>query len=271
MIRVRRIILYLSLIAADFLILTVILALNPAIAELLNSNSFLMLLVSELIFIFPALPLYMLITNQNLQCILPLKPLGWKNAAYILLMTFLLEPVTWLLSALTSLIYPNAAMEISAMFTRENLLAALIAIAVIPSLVEEICFRGALLNASKGMGIMGAAVINGILFGLIHLNPQQIPYAMFLGIIFSLYVIYTHSIFSSILAHFFVNAPNVLLALYIQDNTDTVSTAEDLTTSLIILAIFALVFFIGFLGVYKRFRLYNLYRNPIRVEYSHRA
>jgi len=264
--RIRRILLYLSLILADFLALTIILILNPALAEQLESSSFLLLFVSELIFIFPALPLYMLITKQSLKDILPLKPLGWKNVSYILVMTVLLEPVTWLLSAITSLLYPNAAMEISAMFSRENLLMALIAIALIPAFVEEICFRGALINASKGMSIMSAAIINGVLFGLIHMNPQQIPYAIFLGIIFSLYVIYTKSVFSSILAHFFINATNVFLALGFQDGTETVSSAEDVRASVIPFAVAAVIFFICFLRVYKQFRLYNLFRNPINNE-----
>ena len=261
--RFQRIFLFMGLMLADFMALAVFLSLNPGIAAFLSLNSFLLLSITEIIFIFPALPLYLLITRQKLRDVLPLKPLGWKNVAYLTFMSFLLEPATSLLSALTSLFYDNAAMEITSMFTIENLPAALLALAVLPSLVEEICFRGAVLNASKGMSVMNAVIINGLLFGLIHMNPQQIPYAFFLGVIFSLYVIHTQSIYSSILAHFLVNAPNVLIALLLPDNVEPALSVEEALPSLGLLAVIAVLFFIGFLSVYRRFRLYNLYRNPI--------
>jgi membrane protease YdiL (CAAX protease family) len=254
-----------ALIFADFILYSVLLGILtsvPGFDELINENIFATLIVSELIFIFPALPLYMLITRQKFSDILPLNPMGWKNAAYILLMTFLLGPVTALLSALTSLFYPNAAEQITSMFTLENLPAAVFAAAVLPALAEEICFRGAALNASKGMSVITAAVINGILFGLMHMNPQQIPYATFLGIVFSLYVIHTRSIFSSMLAHFLVNAPNVVLALTLADNAGTAEATEVTLSAISTLAVSAAVFFLMFLNVYKRFRSYNLCRNP---------
>ena len=259
-----RIFLFMGLMLTDIIAFTIFLNLNTDIATFLSSNPFLLVAISELVFIFPALPLYLLITKQNLKDVLPLKPIGWKNVAYIALMSFLLEPITSLLSALTSIFYPNAAMEIAAMFTLDNLPAALIALAVLPSLVEEICFRGAILNASKGMSVMHAVIINGVLFGLIHMNLQQIPYALFLGVIFSLYVIYTKSIYSSILAHFLVNAPNVLLALTLSADLEPALSVDELLPSLGVLAISAVLFFICFLSVFKRFRLYNLYRNPIQ-------
>ena len=262
MIRFLKILLFMSLILADITAFSLILRHNPGIVEYLYANNLLLLSASSLILIFPALPLYMLITRQNLLSILPLKPIGWKNAFYILLMTYLLSPAAWLLSALTSLFYPNAALGITEMFTLENLPAAIATIAVLPSIIEEIIFRGVVLSDSKGFGITLAVVINGILFGLIHMNPQQIPYALFLGLIFTLFVIHTNSIYSSILAHFLVNATNLLMALMQPDNMEqaTLST-EGLLPSLSILTVIALIFFWGFLSVYKRFWLHNFVRN----------
>jgi membrane protease YdiL (CAAX protease family) len=248
---------------ADLILYSVLLRILTAIpgfSEFLDSNIFASMILSELIFIFPALPLYMSVTRQKFAGVLPLNPPGWKNAAYIILMTFLLGPATSLLSALTSLFYPNAAERITSMFTPGNLPAAILIVAVLPALVEEICFRGAVLNASKGMSVTSAALINGILFGFIHMNPQQIPYAMFLGVVFSLYVIHTRSIFSSMLAHFLVNASNVILALTLSGNAETAGAAEGLPEAILTLAVGSIVFFLMFLGVYRRFRLYNMRR-----------
>ena len=252
-----KILLFMFLIYADIGIITIFLSLSPAVVETLNTNKLLSLVISQVLLIFPSLPLYMLITKQNHNDILPLKPLGWKNAAFILLMTILLNPAISLISGITSLFYPNAAISITDTLTMENLPAAFIIIAILPILTEEICFRGVVLSAAKEWKVIYAAIISGTLFGLIHMNLQQIPYALFMGIIFSLYVIHTRSIYSSMLAHFLVNAPNVLLALTISDKPDISGITEEVILSLIILAVFAVIFFLLFLIVYKRFKLYN--------------
>jgi len=205
----------------------------------------------ELMYIIPVLPLYMLVTGKKLADVVPMKPLGWKNAGYILLMSVLIEPAAALLSALTSLFYPNAAVEITSAVTFGNLPAALVGIALAPAVAEEICFRGVVLSASRGLGVKRAAAVNGVLFGLIHANPQQIPYAIFMGVILSLYVIYTHSIFSSMLAHFSINASTLALRFLLPGN---------MPISLGMLFTAALLFFICFLGVFRQFRLYNLRR-----------
>jgi len=233
---------------AGNLILTAFRILNPTFGSMLKSNIFLLLIIAEILYIFPALPLYVLITKQKLKDIVPLKPLGWKNSGYILLMSVLIDPAALMLSALTSLFYPNAALEITSAVTFNNFPFALIGIALAPAIAEEICFRGVVLSASRGMSVRHAAALNGILFGLIHVSPQQIPYAIFLGVILSLYVIYTHSIFSSMMAHFMVNAATLALSL---------SPLRVMPISLGMLFVVASVFFACFLVVFKRFRLYN--------------
>jgi len=53
--------------------------------------------------------------------------------------------------------------------------------------------------------------MNGLFFGIIHLNPQQFSYAFVLGVIFAYMVYYTRSIWAGILPHFIFNASQGLL------------------------------------------------------------
>lgn len=122
--------------------------------------------------------------------------------------------------------------------------------------------RGAVLSASRGMNFKLAAAVNGIIFGLIHINPQQMPYAMLLGVIFSLYVIYTHSIFSSILAHFLINASTVVFAFFRPGGPGGMPSADEPLRAIGGLTIVAAIFFAGFCMVFKQFRLYN--KNKLR-------
>ena len=72
-------------------------------------------------------------------------------------------------------------------------------------ILEEIVFRGVIMNNLKKYGIRVAIIINSFLFGLSHYNIEMIVPAFLTGIIFSC-VAYKYSIKYSILIHFFINA-----------------------------------------------------------------
>ena len=72
-------------------------------------------------------------------------------------------------------------------------------------ILEEIVFRGVIMNNLRKYGIRVAIIINSLLFGLSHYNIEMIVPAFLTGIIFSC-VAYKYSIKYSILIHFFINA-----------------------------------------------------------------
>ena len=78
----------------------------------------------------------------------------------------------------------------------------LLIIAVLPACVEEFVFRGLIYHSYRKNGILGAAVLSGLVFGLMHLNINQLSYAAVMGIIFALLVEATGSMYSSMLAHY---------------------------------------------------------------------
>ena len=71
-------------------------------------------------------------------------------------------------------------------------------------ILEEIVFRGVIMNNLRKYGIRVAIIINSLLFGLSHYNIEMIIPAFLTGIIFS-YVACKYSIKYSILIHFFIN------------------------------------------------------------------
>ena len=77
------------------------------------------------------------------------------------------------------------------------------AICVAPVL-EEIIFRGVIMNNLKKYGIKTAIISNSILFGLSHYNIDMIIPAFFICIVLS-YVAYRYSIKYSILMHILIN------------------------------------------------------------------
>ena len=87
----------------------------------------------------------------------------------------------------------------------EPLYTDIIMTVFVAPVLEEIVFRGVIMNNLKKYGIKTAIIINSIFFALSHYNTDMIIPAFFTGIIFS-YVAYKYSIKYSILIHFFINA-----------------------------------------------------------------
>ena len=71
------------------------------------------------------------------------------------------------------------------------LLYDLAVLAIVPAVMEELLFRGIVLNTIRPVGDISAVVISALLFGLLHGNFAQAPYACLMGLILG--GIYTHS------------------------------------------------------------------------------
>lgn len=88
-------------------------------------------------------------------------------------------------------------------------------VAVVPSICEEILFRGYVLrNFEKSMATGAAIVLSGLLFGLYHIRlTQLIPLAV-LGMLLAWMTIRTGSIWPAVMAHFANNGSAVSLATF---------------------------------------------------------
>ena len=71
---------------------------------------------------------------------------------------------------------------------------------IIAPIIEEMIFRGVIMNDLKEYGYKTAIIINSVLFGLAHTEIEKVIITIFLGIIFS-YVPYRYSLRYSILLH----------------------------------------------------------------------
>ncbi len=81
-----------------------------------------------------------------------------------------------------------------------------LAIAVVPALVEEMAFRGIIMQSLRRYGDMFAIVSSAVIFGLMHCNLQQIPFAIMAGIVIGFAVIETESVWTGVIIHFLNNA-----------------------------------------------------------------
>lgn len=107
--------------------------------------------------------------------------------------------------------------------TVPGFLLAVLNIAIIPAIFEEFAFRGVALGLlRKKMPDMAAVTVSALLFGLLHGNMEQIPFAFCMGMVFALSTVLTGSMWPAITAHFLNNFSSVVLD-YISKDTGPVS------------------------------------------------
>ena len=84
----------------------------------------------------------------------------------------------------------------------------IISITIIAPLVEELLFRGAIQGhlLRKGMKPLNAILIASAIFGIVHMNPIQIPFAFAIGMIFGWLYYRTGSVVPGIIGHFINNS-----------------------------------------------------------------
>lgn len=85
-----------------------------------------------------------------------------------------------------------------------------IAVAIIPPLSEEFACRGIMLGALKKYGNGFAVLCSAIVFGIMHGNFQQMPFAFLVGLALGFVTVKTGSIWIAVGIHAFNNAFSVI-------------------------------------------------------------
>jgi membrane protease YdiL (CAAX protease family) len=115
------------------------------------------------------------------------------------------------MSQITNL-FPEYEEVISGIINHDFYLT-LLCVGILIPISEEILYRGILLNKLRnGFSISIAIIIQGILFGISHMNFIQGMYAFIIGAFFGYIVIWTGSLLSSIIMHIVVNSMSVIIS-----------------------------------------------------------
>ncbi len=88
-------------------------------------------------------------------------------------------------------------------------LLVMLSTAVVPALVEEFACRGVILGFLKPFGNTFAVITSAAVFGILHGNFEQMPFAFTVGLILGFIRIETGSMNICILVHFINNAVSV--------------------------------------------------------------
>lgn len=132
-----------------------------------------------------------------------------------------------------------------------------IATAVTPAFAEEFAFRGILLGVLRKYGDSFAILVSAIMFGAMHGNIIQIPFAFMLGLIFGYITCKTNSVIPAITIHFINNFYAVLL--------DILQTEGFVSEHTFYLIYYVLIFLFCALGILSLFIILKKDKNFLRI------
>lgn len=171
----------------------------------------LMLVLSQILLLLLPAFIYFVVTKESVKETLRLRWPGWLTILFSILIAILIQPLMMFLSALSGLFFTNDVAELIEQMNSFPMILMIAVVALTPAICEEITMRGILLSGYNQIDIKKAMLLNGLFFGMLHLNLQQFLYAFALGVLFAYMVRVTDSIIPSMVAHFTINGSQVLM------------------------------------------------------------
>lgn len=214
---------------AGYLFLTQILVTIGASIGLSFGSSFFTLgivanlLISELILIIPCI-IFVTFFEKNpwrddsIGYEDGLIPVGRKSMLALFLVplfTAAVFPLITLCNAISMLFVDNVVVDLDASLNKIPFWLAFFLVAVYGPLCEEIAFRGVIYGGLRRSGnVPVAIVLQGLLFGLVHLNLNQFSYAFVIGCLMAILVEATGTIESSYFMHMCINGFTVCITYF---------------------------------------------------------
>ncbi len=191
----------------------------------MTDTTFIMIIsgLASLITFFGVAIIYSIIAKVDFSKTFPLEKLGFK-------LTFLLCTFG-LAVAMVANYVANMMIGVFDMFGIDayvdieyvcdgpiDVLLFYVTVALLPALVEEFAFRGVILGKLRKHSDSLAVLISGVMFGLMHGNFTQIPFAFVVGLVLGYITVKTNSLLPAIIIHFLNNGISVTISL-LQTNT----------------------------------------------------
>ena len=104
------------------------------------------------------------------------------------------------------------------------LILYILTMTVAPAFIEEMVFRGVVMQSLRRFGDTFALVASALIFGIFHLNLIQMPYAFIYGLCIGYFVMRTGSLWVGVLMHFVNNCVATVFTLIepaVSENTYT--------------------------------------------------
>ncbi len=174
------------------------------------------LLLSQAMLFVPAI-IFLLGTRTKPSELIAMEKPKWITSFLVVVITYLCMPLVVTINAFSMLFVENEVTNLQPLLQGIPWWQVVLMIGIIGPVSEEFVFRGVIYHGYRRSGrLVTAMLLSAFLFGLMHLNFNQMSYAILVGVIGVLLIEGTGSIFYPILFHVCINLTNVI-QLVMQD------------------------------------------------------
>lgn len=173
-----------------------------------DMNPIVQIILGQLILVLPGI-CWMVFKKADFKEVLGFCPVSWENLKMAVCVLVCAYPAIVLLNMISMLFVRNVMTSVISSVMGLGLWPSLVIMALMPAFNEEFLCRSLLYQAYRPVSKFGGALLSAFIFGLLHLNFNQMPYAFYVGIVFALMVEATGSVYTSMIMHFLLNGFNV--------------------------------------------------------------
>jgi len=128
--------------------------------------------------------------------------------------------------------------------TNIGILMYIFTLSVLPAILEEILFRGFILQSLRRFGDMFAVIISALVFALVHGNFAQLPNAFIMGVTIAFLAVKTGSLIPGMILHFINNFGATVLDVFLISRTE-----NEVLAGIYSLGYMGFYFFVGIIGI----------------------
>lgn len=184
------------------------------------------LLLSQLIVLVPTV-LFLFGTRTDPGRLIAHNRPKFTTTLLVVVFTFLCMPAIIAVNAFSMLFVDNEVAGLQSYMLSVPWWQILLMVGIIGPVSEEFVFRGVIYHGYKtSQRFVGSMLLSALLFGLTHLNFNQMSYAVLVGIVSVLLLEGSGSIFYSMLFHICINTTNVVQML-VQKAQGTIMSQEE--------------------------------------------
>ena len=184
------------------------------------------LLLSQLIVLVPT-ALFLFGTRTDPGRLIAHNRPKFTTTLLVVVFTFLCMPAIIAVNAFSMLFVDNEVAGLQSYMLSVPWWQILLMVGIIGPVSEEFVFRGVIYHGYKtSQRFVGSMLLSALLFGLTHLNFNQMSYAVLVGIVSVLLLEGSGSIFYSMLFHICINTTNVVQML-VQKAQGTIMSQEE--------------------------------------------
>ncbi len=206
------------------------------------------LVLSEGVVLVPAL-IMATVCGAEVGEIFRFKKIKISTCLLTILFMICMEPLFSLVNSVSLIFTDNMAIKIAEeLITPDtSFLSLAVAMAVIGPIAEELAFRGVIYAGLRRSGrLLGAILLQALLFGLMHLNFNQMSYAFVMGVAWGILNEVTGSMWPGLIGHFMVNIGGAIssytIVKYFPETLEMEYSTNDMMVSIMFTAMLAVLF-----------------------------